>query len=61
MAPTGTDSPPTLIGTDDNLADGANIQWQVGTPALLANVWAVAESAGGAQATSNPILVANNG
>lgn len=29
LAPTGTSSTPSLLGTDDNLTDGATTQWQV--------------------------------
>lgn len=60
MAPTGTASTPTVIGTDNNLADGASATLEIGTAPLQANVWAIASGATGLQTTSNPILVQAN-
>ncbi len=61
MAPIGTDAAPTVLGVDNNLADGANIQWNVGATPLVVNVWAVATSATNVGVATDPILVAHNG
>jgi LysM repeat protein len=59
-APTGAESTPVVIGTDNNLTDGATAVWQVSTAPQQANVWAIASSATGEQVTSEPILVQAN-
>nr|PZN52970.1 MAG: hypothetical protein DIU68_13520 [Chloroflexota bacterium] len=61
MSPVGTEAAPVLIGIDNNLSDGAAVLWQVGATPFVANVWAVATSPVNVEATTNPILVANNG
>jgi hypothetical protein len=61
MSPIGTTAQPTLLGTDDNMADGAIIQWTLSNTPLQANFWAVATSPGGLQVSTDPILVSNNG
>lgn len=61
LSAVGTETPPVLIGTDNNMTDGAVLLWRVeGTP-FVANVWAVATSPDGLESSTDPILVANNG
>lgn len=60
IAPIGVASTPTVIGTDNNLADGATATLQIGTAPIQANVWAIASGPNGEQLTSNPILVQAN-
>lgn len=61
MSPVGTEAGPVLLGIDNNMADGAAILWPVDATPFVANVWAVATSPVNAEATTDPILVANTG
>jgi LysM repeat protein len=61
MAPINTNNAPMAMGIDDNMIDGASIRWTFDRTPLLANVWAVATSPDGTEATTNPIVVVNNG
>ena len=57
----GTTTPPTALGTDTTLSDGATLVWQLGPTPLRANVWATAFGADNLIASTNPILIVNNG
>lgn len=61
MAAINTDTAPMAMGIDDNMIDGASIRWVFDQTPVLANVWAVATSPDGTEATTNPIVVVNNG
>ncbi len=52
---------PTVLGTDTNLTDGATLIWTVPTTPFRANIWATATGAGSITASTDPILVVNNG
>lgn len=57
----GANAAPTVLGTDTNLADGAALIWTVPSTPFRANVWATALGTGSITASTNPILVVNNG
>lgn len=61
LSAVGTEAPPILIGTDNNMTDGAFVTWPVTSTQFVANVWARAIGPDGTEASTDPILVANNG
>lgn len=61
LSAVGAESPPILVGVDDNMADGALLIWPVPSTPFLANVWARAIGPDGTEVSTDPILVVNNG
>ncbi len=52
---------PSVLGTDTNLTDGATLIWTVPKTPFRANIWATALGTGSITASTNPILVVNDG